>query len=91
MEQMHLVCYLESLGCEEVKLNNKGMYIMRNKATGAISAVPVPSNGKTLKESTICSVCKVLGVEIPPITSKEVEEMMHRINKRARMRIDKKN
>lgn len=86
---MHLIVYLESLDCEEVKLNRNGSYLMRNKNNGNISGVPVPSNGKHLKESTICSVCKVLGVETPPMTSKEMEEMMLWIHEDAIKRVNK--
>ena len=88
MEQMHLVVYLESLNCEEVK-QKKGWYLMRNNSNGKFTAVPKPSNGKLLKQSTICSVCKALGLEIPPITSKEMEEMMIWINEDVKKRTDK--
>lgn len=87
MEQMHLIVYLESLGCVEEKIAKNGMYIMRNKNNNNVSAVPVASSGKNLKESTICSVCKVLGVDTPPFTSKEMEEMMNWINEDAKKRV----
>ena len=88
MEQMHLIVYLESLNCVEVK-QKKGWYLMLNNSNGKTTAVPEASNGKALKESTICSVCKALDVAIPPITSKEMEEMMLWINEDAKKRIVK--
>ncbi len=76
MKQIYLIVYLESKGCEEVKVSNKGYYIMRNLKNGKMSGVPVPSNGDFLKEETICNVCNCLGVETPPSTENGFAEVM---------------
>lgn len=76
MKQIHLVVYLESKGCCEVRQDKNGMFVMRNLENNKMSGVPVPSNGDVLKGATICAVCRSLGVDIPPSTPKEVEILL---------------
>jgi hypothetical protein len=76
MKQIHLVVYLESKGCCEVRRDKSGMFVMRNTANNKMSGVPVPSNGDVLKGATICAVCRALDVEVPPSTPKEVEILL---------------
>ena len=89
MKQIYLVVYLESLGCTEVRKDKNGMYVMRNTATGKISGVPMASNGDILKDATVCNVCRQLGVDVPPSTSKEMEEMMKKIHEDVEKRISR--
>lgn len=77
MEQIHLVVYLESFKCVEVRKDKKGYIIMRNETNNKTSGIPLPKNGGNLKQTTICSVCKQLDVEIPPSSPKEIKDMLN--------------
>ena len=91
MKQMYLVCYLESKDCKEVRKSSQGYYVMRNTKTGAICGVPMPSDGEDLKEETICNICNVLGVEIPPSSEKEINEVMALLKEDVENRINNGN
>jgi hypothetical protein len=65
MKQIDLIEYLLAYGCEIAKHLKNGGCIISNKQNNTSSQVPFPSNGKLLKMSTVCIVCKNLGVKIP--------------------------
>ncbi len=88
MKQIYLIVYLESLGCEEVRKSASGYYVMRNLRTGVISGVPVPSNGDVLKEETICNICHTLGVDPPPATQEEINQIMVNLKSEVENRIN---
>lgn len=90
MKQIHLVVYLESKGCVEVRRDKNGMFVMRNVSNGKIAAIPVPSKGEFLKEATVCLACKTLEIESPPSTPKEVEMLLASIQEDVEKRANKK-
>lgn len=89
LKQIYLVCYLESKGCEEVRLSAQGYYVMRNKENGKIVGVPRPSNGEYLKDETICSICHQLEIDPPPSTREEINEILVSLKKDVDAKISK--
>lgn len=87
MEQLHLVVYLEAHGCVEVRQDKRGYIVMRNPTNGKINAVPVPSKGKFLKETTICQACQQLGVPLPPHSSPEIDDLLMQIKAEVEKRL----
>ena len=90
LKQIHLICYLESKGCKEVRQSSQGYYIMRNTDNDAISGIPVAtSDDGYLKEETICNICNILGVQIPPSSEKELKNLMKYLKKDAEQKVKK--
>lgn len=88
LKQIYLVCYLETKGCEEVRVSPQGYYVMRNKGNGKICGVPLPSNGDFLKDETICNICHQLDVELPPSTKDGIKEIMVSLKKDVEAKIN---
>ena len=65
MTQAELVSHLRSQGCNVVRQDSKGYFVMRSTINGEISGVPVPTSPSgNLRPFTICQICKKLGVEV---------------------------
>ncbi len=87
LKQIHLVVYLESKDCETVREDKNGYFVMRNKSSRKIHGVPLPREGsEELDEVTISLICKGLGVETPPNSSPEVEELISLIDEDVKRR-----
>lgn len=81
MKQSHLIVYLESEGCKEVRFNpNHNYYIFRNLENGKESGVPQPKNNGDYREEVICRVCLSLGVNPPPLKEPELTQFISKIN-----------
>jgi hypothetical protein len=78
MTQDDLVDHLKLSGCEVVRIDKDGYYVMKNTKTGKISAVPLPKKGKIYRMATVCHVCMQLDVTIPEC-AKIAEEIINQI------------
>lgn len=82
LKQIYLVCYLESKHCEVVRKSKNGYFVVRNISNGKISGVPkATADDDFLKEETVCNICNMLEVEIPPSTEKDMKKIMESLKK----------
>lgn len=65
MTQAELVEHLKDHGCNVVRQDSKGYFVMRSSINGEVSGVPVASSPSgCLRPFTVCQICNKLGVEI---------------------------